>query len=222
MFMMLPAAATMASLYTTDFYQAILNWDAGILLWIQEFIRNDFLTPVMKAITMSVDGGIFWIVLSVILICIPKTRKTGMCSALALVFSVIICNVLLKNLFGRIRPYEVIDGLNLLVKAADDPSFPSGHTSASFAASVAMLLSSNKKSKPYAIAAVVYAFIVGFTRLYVGIHYPTDVICAAIIASAFAVPATYLGKMLYDKLAEVFRKKKEAKAVATEKDGSEK
>ena len=98
MLMMLPAVATMASLYTTDFYQAILNWDAGILLWIQEFIRNDFLTPVMKAITMSVDGGIFWIVLSVILICIPKTRKTGMCSALALVFSVIICNVLLKNL----------------------------------------------------------------------------------------------------------------------------
>ena len=117
----------------------------------------------------------------------------------------------LKNIFGRVRPYEVIAGLELIVAKADDPSFPSGHTSASFASSVAMLLAAEKKQRIYAAFGVVYAFIVAFSRLYVGIHYPTDVIAAALIATAFAIPAAIFGKKLYDFLAVKFSEMKAKK-----------
>ena len=130
MFDLLAAAGTNA-LYASDFYQKVLEFDASILLYVQEIIRNDVLTPIMKFITLLGDGGVFWIVLTVVLLCIPKTRKMGLCSAIALLLSVIICNVILKNAFARIRPYEVIEEIELLVKRADDWSFPSGHTSAS-------------------------------------------------------------------------------------------
>ncbi|MBR6094524.1 MAG: phosphatase PAP2 family protein [Lachnospiraceae bacterium] len=208
MFYALQAVAAAASLYTTEFYQNILNWDAGILLWVQENLRNDVLTPIMKVITHSVDGGIFWILLTVLLLIIPKTRKMGLCSMIALACSLLVCNLALKNIFERIRPYEVIAGLELIVEKADDPSFPSGHTCASFASSVALLFAAEKKQRIFAIVAVIYAFLVGFTRIYVGIHYPTDVIAAAFVATAFAIPAAIFGKKLYDFLAAKYMKKK--------------
>ncbi len=207
---LLPIAAGMAAFYETSFYEAILNWDANILLFLQNNVRNDVLDPIMKAITHSVDKGIFWIVLSVLLLIIPKTRKMGLCSAISLVLSIVICNGILKNVFDRIRPYEVIDGLKCIVKLADDASFPSGHTSASFASAVAIFLASDRKMKKFTVWAIVYAFIVGFTRLYVGIHYPTDVICAAIVATGMAILAYFVGSKLYEVLAKAFSKKKKA------------
>lgn len=214
---LLPIAAGMAAFYETSFYEAILNWDANILLFLQNNVRNDVLDPIMKAITHSVDKGIFWIVLSVLLLIIPKTRKMGLCSAISLVLSIVICNGILKNVFDRIRPYEVIDGLKCIVKLADDASFPSGHTSASFASAVAIFLASDRKMKKFTVWAIVYAFIVGFTRLYVGIHYPTDVFVSAFMAIILAVVATLIGEKLYDFLAlkftEMKKKKAEAKAV---------
>lgn len=194
--------------YMTDFYQSVLNWDANILLNLQNNVRSDLLDPVMKAITHTVDKGIFWILLSVLLLIIPKTRKMGFCSAVSLVFSIIICNGILKHAFARIRPYEVIDGLKCIVKLADDFSFPSGHTSASFASSVAIFLAADKKQKGFAAIGIAYACLVGFTRLYVGIHYPTDVIVAAVVATLFAIPAYLIGKAVYEALAKAFNKKK--------------
>jgi undecaprenyl-diphosphatase len=212
MFYALQAVAAVASLYATEFYQGILNWDAGILLWVQENLRGDVLTPIMKAITHSVDGGIFWIALTILLLIIPKTRKMGLCSMIALMCSLLVCNLVLKNVFDRIRPYEVIAGLQLIVEKADDPSFPSGHTCASFASSVALLLAAEKKQKIFGAVAVVYAFLVGFSRIYVGIHYPTDVIAAALVATAFAIPAAVFGKKLYDLLAAKHNKMKAEKS----------
>ena len=204
------AAISMAGFYTSDFYAKILDWDANILLNLQNNVRSDFWDPIMKAITHSVDKGLFWIILTVILLIIPKTRKMGLCSAISLVFSIIICNLLLKNIFARIRPYEVIEGLNCIVEKADDYSFPSGHTSGSFASSVALFLAANKKQKIFAFVGILYAGLVGFTRLYVGIHYPTDVIVAAVVATLFAIPAFLIGSKLYDVLAKKFGKKNEA------------
>lgn len=203
-------SAAMQSFYEAPFYKAIEAWDANILLFLQESVRNPVLDPIMKAITHTADKGLFWIALSVLLLIIPKTRKMGLCSAIALVLSVTICNGLLKHLFDRIRPYEVINGLDCIVKLADDASFPSGHTSASFASAVALFLASDKKQKKFTIWAIVYAFIVGFTRLYVGIHYPTDVICGAILATGMAFLAYAVGTKLYEVLAKAFTKKKNA------------
>ncbi len=74
MFDLLAAAGTNA-LYTSDFYQKVLEFDASILLYVQEFIRNDILTPLMKFITLLGDGGVVWSVRTGVLLCIPKTRK---------------------------------------------------------------------------------------------------------------------------------------------------
>ena len=207
----LPAIA-MTAFYQSGFYQKIFEWDANILLNIQNNVRSDFWDPIMKAITHSMDKGIFFIILAVLLLIIPKTRKVGLCAAISLVFSLIICNGILKNVFDRVRPYEVIDGLKCIVKLADDASFPSGHSSGAFAPAIAILLASDKKYKAFAFVGVLYAGLVGFTRLYVGIHYPTDVIAGALVATIFAIPAYFIGSKIYDTFARKFGKKKKSKS----------
>ncbi|MBQ8730450.1 MAG: phosphatase PAP2 family protein [Lachnospiraceae bacterium] len=158
--------------------------DADILLWIQEYLRNGILTPIMKFITHLGDAGLMWIAIALLLLCFKKTRKVGAMCACALVMSLLINNVILKPLIARVRPYEVIDGLVLLVKKAHDFSFPSGHTASSFACAVVIFKQMPKK---YGIPALVMAFIMGFTRLYVGIHYPTDVLAAIVTGTLCAI-----------------------------------
>ena len=197
-------------LYATEFYQNILEFDTQILIFLQEIISNDIINPIMKIITRLGDGGVFWILLTVVLLIIPKTRKLGICSAFSLLLSVIICNVVLKNLFGRIRPYEVIDGLYLLtgIKEASDPSFPSGHTSSSFAAALSIFLASTKKQKLFTVWLLILAALISFSRLYIGIHYPTDVFASMALSIGLAFLGTFLGKKLYDYFSEKEKTKK--------------
>jgi Membrane-associated phospholipid phosphatase len=209
---MLPLMITglLDGLYATEFYQNILEFDTQILIFLQEIIRNDIINPIMKIITRLGDGGVFWILLTVVLLIIPKTRKLGICSAFSLLLSVIICNVVLKNLFGRIRPYEVIDGLYLLtgIKEASDPSFPSGHTSSSFAAALSIFLASTKKQKLFTVWLLILAALISFSRLYIGIHYPTDVFASMALSIGLAFLGTFLGKKLYDYFSEKEKTKK--------------
>lgn len=147
--------------------------EADILLWIQKYIRNSGLSPVMEAVTHLGDFGLFWILMMIVLVLYQKTRKAGIAVGIALLGSFVFNNLLLKNLVARTRPYEVIDGLHLLVGKAVDLSFPSGHSASSFAAAavIAKLL-----PKRYGIAALILAGMIALSRLYVGIHYPTDVL----------------------------------------------
>lgn len=112
--------------------------DGQILLFIQEHIRNAVGDVFFGGITHLGDAGIFWIVLTLVLLCFKQTRRAGIFSASALLGSLIINNMLLKNLIGRVRPYEVVTGLQCIVAPAVDASFPSGHTGASFASAVSM------------------------------------------------------------------------------------
>lgn len=162
----------------------LLGLDSSILLWIQEFVRNAFLTPVFVIITRLGNSGAIWLVISVIMLLFKKSRKAGIMSLAALLGSFIIDNMLLKNLVARIRPYEVIGGLQLLIEKQSDFSFPSGHTGSSFAAAVILYRELPKK---WGIPALVLAALIGFSRLYLGVHYPTDVICGALIGSLIAV-----------------------------------
>lgn len=162
----------------------LLGLDSSILLWIQEFVRNAFLTPVFVIITRLGNSGAIWLVISVIMLLFKKSRKVGIMSLAALLGSFLIDNVLLKNLVARTRPYEVITGLQLLIEKQSDFSFPSGHTGSSFAAAVILYRELPKK---WGIPALVLAVLIGFSRLYLGVHYPTDVICGALIGSLIAV-----------------------------------
>lgn len=171
--------------------------DCNILLWIQEHLRCDFLSVIMKFITSLGNAGIIWIILTIIMIITPKYRKAGFASAISLLFSVLIINLFMKNWIARVRPYEVIAGLELLVDKATDWSFPSGHASSSFASACSILFTGYKKE---GTAALIFAFLMGFSRLYVGIHYPSDVLCGALLGLAFAILAGLIINKSYKKL----------------------
>ena len=179
----------------------ILQFDSTILLWIQNVVRNPVLDVFFKTITHFGDNGYFWIGMALIL-CIPKkTRKAGIFALFALLFSVIVNNAILKNVIGRIRPYEIIAGLECIIKHAHDASFPSGHTGSSFAAATVFL---KKLPKKFSIPLLIMAILISVSRLYVGIHYPTDVIAGAITGTALGILACLLGDFLVKK----FREKK--------------
>ena len=158
--------------------QAFSNFEGSFLLFIQEHLRAPALNGVMCFITHLGDTGAIWIAFTLLLLFLPRTRKAGMICAAALIVNLLLTNIALKNIIQRIRPYDVMDSLKILVEAEHDFSFPSGHTAASFACAWAMRRTLPKKCW---IPAIVLAALISLSRLYVGVHYPTDVIGGAIV-----------------------------------------
>lgn len=163
---------------------AFFQLDGNILLWIQEYIRNDFLTPIFKFITHLGDEGYVWIAIAVILLFVKKYRKVGIMVGVSLLGSLVFNNMLVKNLVARPRPYRMIETLSILIPEPGEYSFPSGHTSSSFAAGVVLYLMLPKK---YGVPAMILAFLIGISRLYVGVHYPTDVLGGMVMGTVLAV-----------------------------------
>ena len=141
-------------------------------------IHTPRLDKTLAFITSLGNAGIIWIVLAVVLLILPKTRKTGIIVAAALLMDLILCNLILKNLVARVRPYDVNTAIAILIKKPLDFSFPSGHTAASFAAMTALFLAKMKKAW---IAALILAVLIAFSRLYFYVHYPTDVLGGAVV-----------------------------------------
>lgn len=150
-----------------------MNIDGNILLFIQDVIRHPALTPFFVGITKLGNAGMIWIVFSILLLFQKKTRKIGMMGICALLLSLLVNNLLLKNLVGRVRPYEVIPGLVPLIPRPKEYSFPSGHSASSFAAASVFYRTMPKK---FGIPIVILAFLISVSRLYVGVHYPSDVL----------------------------------------------
>lgn len=176
--------------------QMAVAFDLPILDWIQANLKSDLLDTLMPIITLFGDGGVFWIAIAVLLLCIPKTRKIGLGMGFALLMGLVVCNITLKPLVGRIRPYDLQEQLGvtipLLTDRMHDYSFPSGHTIASFEASVVLL----KNNKWMGIPAVILAVLIAFSRLYLYVHYPTDVIFSVFAGILFA----FLGDALANKV----------------------
>lgn len=168
----------------------MIAMEADILLWIQNNIRNDVLTPIFKFVTTLGNAGMIWIVLSVGLLIPKKTRRVGVLALVSLSFSALIDNVILKNVVARTRPYDVIEGLTSLVGSQKDYSFPSGHTGSAFAAAVVMFRGLPKK---YGIPILVFACLMGLSRLYVGVHYPSDVLGGVLIGTGIALLTHWFG-----------------------------
>lgn len=169
--------------------------DINILLWIQEHLRIDALTPFWKVTTFLGNAGWFWIVLAVALLVPKKTRRTGIAALLSLAVGFLITNVLLKNIVARPRPFDAYTEIIPLIIRPTDFSFPSGHTCASFACALIFFRMLPKK---YGVPAVILAGMVAFSRLYLGVHYPGDVLGGFLVA-VFASTLVYHLVQTYQK-----------------------
>lgn len=157
----------------------MLILDFTILDFIQNHLRTGIGDMMMPLVTRLGDGGAVWVALDLGLLIYPKTRKTGAALTAALALEVLCCNLILKPFVARIRPCDIHTAVQLLVPRPDDFSFPSGHTGASFAAASALYFSKSKLRFP----ALVLAALIGFSRLYLYVHYPTDVLAGAVLGA---------------------------------------
>lgn len=156
----------------------LLNLDGNILLWIQEYVRADWMNGFWRFITSLGDDGRFWIALGLVMLFFKKTRVPGGAGLLAMALNFLATNITIKNIVARPRPYVSIEALEILIEQPGEFSFPSGHTSSSFAFAFAFYLLMTKK---YGVPALVLAALIGISRLYVGVHYPTDVLGGLVI-----------------------------------------
>ena len=169
------------------------HFDLPILAWIAEHLRSAFGDAVMPVITLLGDAGIFWMAMAAVLLVFKKTRRVGLGMGFAMRMGLLLCNLTLKPLCQRPRPYDYqydVFGklIPLLIDRQHDFSFPSGHTIASFEAAGVIVLN-NKK---WGIGALVLASLIAFSRLYLYVHYPTDVLVSIVLGVGLALLGNYL------------------------------
>lgn len=173
----------------TEIISYLSSLDGNILLWIQEHLRSEVFTPFWLFVTTTGNGGLFMIAIACFLLAFKKTRKVGATCMIALVFSGLFTSLLIKPLVARVRPYEVIEGLTILIQKPPDFSFPSGHSSGAFALAWVLFRSLPKK---VGIPALIWAAFMAFSRLYIGVHYPTDVLAGIVLGILYATAAMRL------------------------------
>ena len=159
--------------------------DGGILLALQA-VRSDFLDPLVEAYTSTGNVGMIWIVLSLAMLCFKPTRKAGVLALCAMALGLVCTNIILKPLVAQPRPWLDVAGLVPLIDEPDPNSFPSGHTCAAFAAAMIFWRALPDSWVGTKALTVVMAFLMGLSRLYVGVHYPSDVVAGALVGSACA------------------------------------
>lgn len=167
-----------------------MSWEGDVLLWIQDNLRNDVLDPMCKFMGYAGNHGELAIAVILLLVIIPKTRRTGFVCAVSL-FIAYGGAFVLKHIFVRTRPYDMIEGLSSLVGTMDSPSFPSGHSASTFGCLIVILLMMPKK---FGIPALCVSLFMGYSRLHVGVHYPTDVLVGAAIGIISAIICTTVYK----------------------------
>lgn len=167
-----------------DFFNALGMFEIPVL----DFIRNNMTTPfldaVMPFISMVCNHGEIWIAAALILLILPKTRRTGIATAIALIIGLVLVNMIMKPAFARIRPYDLVDAA-LIIPKPHDYSFPSGHTLASFEGFGAMIMT----NKRLGYIALIPAVLITFSRLYLYVHFPSDVIAGMMLGLLFAFTA---------------------------------
>ena len=152
--------------------------ELAVLNGIQQ-IRCDGLDQVMRFVSWTGNHGTVWILLAVFLLLLKKQRVHGLSTACGLILDLVSCNLTLKPLIGRVRPFVVNPSVELLVAPPLDASFPSGHTAVSFAAVFALKASGSPLWKP----ALVWAVLMSFSRLYLYVHWPTDILGGIVVGA---------------------------------------
>ncbi len=173
--------------------QTITNLDYQILIWIQQNLRSDMATDFWESMTDMGTAGIFWLAIAAVLLMRKKTRLVGAAASLALFLDVVLTNGILKLLVGRPRPFLTDTDIIPLIPPPAGFSFPSGHSVSSFA--VAFVLY-QMLPKRFGIPAVVIAVLIALSRLYLGVHYPSDVLAGLFIGFAISKAAIWLAQKI--------------------------
>lgn len=170
-------------------FEMINYIDFSILDFIQNNIRSPFLDTAMRTVTHLGDYGFIWIVVAILCMCIKKYRKDGFAITFALFLCLFLCNMVLKESVERLRPFQINTAFTLIIPPPAGYSFPSGHTCSSFAAAATLFMTASKK---ISIPALVLAVLISFSRLYLYVHFPTDVISGALLGLICAFLAVKL------------------------------
>ena len=174
----------------------IENIDFAILYWIQENIRCAFFDVIFPIITSLCDGGIVWIISGVALLFFKKYRKYGIFLLVAMLLGSLIGNELIKPLVARPRPCHLVSLLpDMLIEVPTSFSFPSGHTVSSVVAAT-VLTRANKK---FGYVAIPLAVLIAFSRMYLFVHFPTDILAGTILGFALGFATVSLGNILIEK-----------------------
>lgn len=166
----------------------IQNFDNSLLEWIQANMRTQLLDMVMPFVTALGNAGLIWVVAGIILVCLKKYRMAGFAVLASLALYVFVGTLGLKPLVARLRPSDINPDIALLISRPTDYSFPSGHTTASFAAAAAMLWNHRRLG----ICALLLATAIAFSRLYLYVHYPTDILGGIVIGIGIGAASVFL------------------------------
>lgn len=166
-----------------------MSLDQTILYWIQDNLSCGLLDLLMPKLTLLGSGGAIWLLAAGGMLCTKKYRRQGVILLAGLAVGVLVGNVCLKNLIARPRPCWLDDSVKLLVSSPADYSFPSGHTLAS-AIGATVLTKTNRR---FGWAAIPIAAIIAFSRLYLFIHFPSDILAGAVLGVAIGEAVYYLG-----------------------------
>jgi undecaprenyl-diphosphatase len=180
--------------------------DESILFAIRQLTGQPWLDTLMVTLSWLGDNGLVWCAMAVILLARSKTRYSGLICAVALLFSLLLCNLLIKNLVARPRPYDILAWLQPLVPLLSEFSFPSGHASSSFAAASAIALTS--MNRKWHIPVYTLATLISFSRLYVGVHYPSDVLAGLFLGLFCGYLAWGIGRRFFPPTRAVINSKK--------------
>lgn len=154
----------------------------SVLHFIQS-MRSEPFDQAMLFVSTLGNVGAIWIALAALLLILSAYRRSGLAISIALLIDFITVNLILKPLIGRERPCDLTVPEDMLLACLSDHSFPSGHTAAAFAAAVALFLSHKKVG----LLALLFAFMMGISRLYLFVHYPSDVFAGALLGILFGI-----------------------------------
>lgn len=170
--------------------ETITNIDFYVLDFIQKHFRCSFLDHVMPVLTGLGNGGMIWIAIAAVMLLKEKYRKQGAVLLVGLAVGFVLGNLLLKPIVARPRPNWVNMQIELLIDNPLDFSFPSGHTLSSFVAAFLISMDNHK----FGYAAIPFAALMAFSRLYLYVHYPSDVLAAILLA---LVVALFVHRLFY-------------------------
>lgn len=177
---------------------AAVNFDWTLLHWIQNTLVCPAMDFLMPKITLLGNGGAVWILSAGVLLATKKYRKYGAFLLAGLAIGVLIGNLTLKPLVARPRPCWLDESVQLLIANPTDYSFPSGHTLSSVIGTTVL----TKANRKFGFAAIPLAALIAFSRLYLYVHFPTDILAAAVLGVAIGLLTCIIGDKLWTALAK--------------------